>query len=51
MQGNCDDITPDQWLDINMQHDMSRKEEYPVPHNRAVYCTDGEQMPNWCTMK
>jgi len=48
MLGNYDDIHPDVWLDINMQHDMSRKGEYPVPTNRAVYCTDGELMPNWC---
>ena len=19
-----------------------------MPHNRTIYCADGEQMPNWC---
>ena len=45
---NYEDITPDQWLDINMQHDMNKEQELIMPHNRAVYCADGEQMPNWC---
>ena len=45
---NYEDITPDQWLDINMQHDMNKEQELIMPTNRAVYCADGEQMPNWC---
>ena len=45
---NYEDITPDQWLCLNMQHDMNKEQELIMPTNRAVYCADGEQMPNWC---